>query len=151
GFDRAELAIEPEPAGPHFAGARPAVDAALAARLELEMLDRVGHIGPLAVEPGRRQRAVEDLSGRSDKRATGQILLVAGLFADKHQGRIGGTFSEYSLGGAGMQRTACAGFSLARQRSKRTGRWAAGWLRALRQHLGKMWRHIRFTLGDAAG
>ena len=63
------------------------MDPALAALLELEMLDRIGDVGLGAVDPGLLQRLVEDLPRRADERVAGQILLIAGLFADEHHRR----------------------------------------------------------------
>ena len=44
--------VDPPAAGLHFAGVRLRVDAALAARLELEVLDRIGDVGLQPVDAG---------------------------------------------------------------------------------------------------
>ena len=74
------------------------VDAALAAPLELEMLDRVGDVGALAVDSRLRERAIEQLPGRPDERTPGQILLIARLLADEHDLRVERPFAEHRLG-----------------------------------------------------
>jgi len=65
-----------------LAGGRPLVQPALAALDVLEVLDRVGDVGRLAVDAGLGQRPVEDPPGRADERPA-LLLLVARLLADE--------------------------------------------------------------------
>jgi hypothetical protein len=64
------------------------VHAALAARLPLEVLDRVGDIDDLAPDARLVERAVQHLAGGADERGAAQVLLVARLLADEHQARV---------------------------------------------------------------
>jgi hypothetical protein len=75
------------------------VNAALAARLPFEVLHRVGHKDPLAIDPHGLQRLVQDAPRRSYERMAGLVLLITGLLADQHQRRLDRSFSEYGLGG----------------------------------------------------
>ncbi len=61
------------------------------------MLDDVGDIGELAVDPGFLERPVEQLSGGPDERPAGEVLLVAGLLADEHQPGLWPSFAEDGL------------------------------------------------------
>src|SRR5262245_64234371 len=81
--DRAFL-IEPPPAEVDLIGARTLVQAALAALLVLEVLDRIGHEYFTAIDAGFFHRAVEHAAGGTDKRPPGKIFLISRLFAD-HQ------------------------------------------------------------------
>ena len=58
--------------------------APLAAKRVLEVLHRVGDIGPVARHAGFRQGLVEHLARRPDEGMARQVLLVARLFADEH-------------------------------------------------------------------
>ena len=117
-FDPGEFAIQPEAAGPHFAGIRPLVQAALAARLEFEMLHRVGDVSAGPVEAGFFQCFVEYLSRRSNEWLAGEVFLVARLFADEHHRRIARAFAEHGLCCVPEQRTTRAAFRLVPHRRK---------------------------------
>src|SRR5262249_19762188 len=80
----------------------------LATQHELEVLDRVRDVERVAVETGLPERAVEHLAGRADERSVAEIFLVAGLLADEHDARVGGTASEHGLRGLPEKRTALA-------------------------------------------
>ena len=67
-LDQRDLGVEPRPAGGDLAGVRLLVDAPLAARLPLEVLDDVGDVDRCAVDAGVLERAVEQLAGRADER-----------------------------------------------------------------------------------
>ncbi len=95
--DQREFAFEPRRAGANFADIRLLVQAALAARLEFEVLHRIGDVGAAAVEAGFRQRAIEKLARRPDERAAGEIFLVARLFADEQNRRGARPFAENGL------------------------------------------------------
>ena len=87
-FDHLELALQPVTACGDLHFIRFLVNTALAARLELEMLDCVRYVSQLAVDAGFDERSIEHLAGRPDKRFAGQVLLVSGLFADEYDPRL---------------------------------------------------------------
>ena len=82
-----ELGIQPGPARCELGRVRLLVDPPLAARLPLEVLDRVRDVGEPAVDSGGRQALVEDASRRADEGLAGEVLLVAGLLADEDDRR----------------------------------------------------------------
>lgn len=86
-----------------------------AARLVLEMLDRVGEIERAPVEPRLSQRLVEPLARRPDERLAGQVFLRAGLLADQHRCRIGRILAEHGTVGVAPQRAVPAFRGLAAQ------------------------------------
>jgi hypothetical protein len=73
------------------------VDAALAARLPREVLHGVGHEHAAAIDPGFRQRAVEQLACGADERMSRDVLLVAGLLADEKDARALVAFPGHGL------------------------------------------------------
>ena len=74
------------------------MDAALAARLELEVLHRVGDVCLLSRDAGLIEGDVEDPAGRPDEGFSGNILLVARLLADEHDFRRLRPLAKYCLG-----------------------------------------------------
>jgi hypothetical protein len=66
------------------------MDAPLATRLEFEVFNRVGDIRDDPVETGLGQYLVKGSAGRADERFAGDILLIAGLFADEDDARVSG-------------------------------------------------------------
>jgi hypothetical protein len=73
------------------------VDAPLAARLPLEVLDRVRHVGARPIDPRRLERVVEDAPRRADERPAGLVLLIARLLADEDGVRVRRTLAEDGL------------------------------------------------------
>jgi hypothetical protein len=73
------------------------------------VLDRVGDVGEVAVDSGLLESAVEETAGRADEGVAGDVLLVAGLFADEDDARRGWTFTEDGLRAGGPE---IAGFAL---------------------------------------
>jgi hypothetical protein len=61
------------------------------------MLDSIGDIGGGAVNSGLLQRLIEQSSGRTNKRMSGKVLLVAGLFPYEHDCNPDPPFPEYGL------------------------------------------------------
>ena len=53
-------------------------------RAPLEVLDDVGDEGRLAIDPGLRQRLVQEPAGRAHERLALEVLVIAGLLADEH-------------------------------------------------------------------
>src|SRR5690606_15342921 len=96
-------------AGAHLTGIGFAVDAALTARLELEMLHRIGDVNLCAVDIGLLQDAVEQPAGRADERFACYILLVSGLLADENHTRFLPAFAEHGLRCVLPERAASAG------------------------------------------
>jgi hypothetical protein len=96
--------------------ARPLVHAPLAAQPVLEVLDRVSHVDPSALDPRGDERLIEQLAGGADERPAGQIFRVAGLLADEHHRCVGRVLARTRSGsrGRGGQRShhaACAASS----------------------------------------
>jgi hypothetical protein len=98
--DQAEFVVEPGAAGGGFAGGRFLVDPAGApgATLPLEVLNRIGDVDLGSLDPGRRQRAVEDDARRADKGVTLAVLLIARLLADEHERRMRRPLAKHGLG-----------------------------------------------------
>src|SRR6185369_13341246 len=84
------------------------VDAPLAARCPLEVLDRVRDIERAPVEPGLAKRAVEQSTGRPHEGTPGKVLVVAGLLAHEHERRRFRPLTEHALGGVAVERAAAA-------------------------------------------
>jgi hypothetical protein len=91
------------------------------------MLDRVGHVGVPALDPGLLERFVEEAPCRTHERATLEILMVAGLLADEDEPRALPALAEHRLGRVAPERAGPAvsrGFSERCQRE--TGRQQVG-------------------------
>src|SRR3546814_19152603 len=73
--------VGPRPARAELRLVRFAMHAPLATWFPLEMLDGIGDVAPLPIEARRLQRLVENATGWADERRTGEILVVARLFA----------------------------------------------------------------------
>src|SRR4051794_21597000 len=74
GFDQGDFLVQPPSAGLDLASIRFLMDSALAARLEFEMLHRIGDIDVRAVDAGFFERRVEHFAGRADERLAAQIF-----------------------------------------------------------------------------
>ncbi len=81
------------------------MDAAFAARLELEMLDRVGDVDRLAIDAGVFQRLVQEMSRRPDERLAREIFLIARLLTDEHEFGARRSLAEYGLGRVSVEGT----------------------------------------------
>src|SRR5215212_8944203 len=81
-LDGLELAVQPDSAGGDLRRVRLLVDAALAARDPLEVLDGVRDVDRAAVDPRVLERLVEKLPGGPYERLAQFVLLVTGLLAD---------------------------------------------------------------------
>ena len=104
GLHQRDLAFEPVQAGSGFALRRRLVDAALAAQLELEVLDRVGQVERIARPAELRESTVEKLAGGPDERAAMQVFVITGLLANQHQAGAQRPFAGHRLGRAGADR-----------------------------------------------
>lgn len=91
------------------------MQALLAARLEFEMLHRIGDIGLAAIDAGIGQSAVEEFSCRPNKGPALQVFLIARLLTDKDDRRLRGTLAEDGLGRVFVERAAAAILGLGAQ------------------------------------
>src|SRR5438093_2038706 len=96
-LDELNLSIEPRPARRNLAGVRFLVNASLAARLPLEVLDDVGDVDRGAIDAGVLERAIEQLAGRSDERMSREVFGIARLLADEHELSFAPAFAEDGL------------------------------------------------------
>ena len=86
GLDQAAFRVEPDLAALDLVAVGTFVQPALAAHLVLEMLDRIGDEGVFPGDAGVMQGLVENAAGRTDERLAGNVLFVARLLADQHEG-----------------------------------------------------------------
>jgi hypothetical protein len=100
---RREFGIQPAAAGFDFLLRRCFVEAALPAQFPRKMFYRIGDVEFLAIEACRGERSIEEGARRSDERSSGEVLRVAGLFADQHDSCMGTTFTEHRLRGSTPQ------------------------------------------------
>src|SRR5215471_5334000 len=96
-FHKRKLDIEPGPARRDVLRPRFLVDPPLPAWLPVEVLHHVGDVDIAAVNPGRLERAIEQLARRADEGPPDLIFQVAGLFADQHQPGAFRAFSKHGL------------------------------------------------------
>ena len=61
-----------------------------------------------SVGAGGLQRAVEQRAGRTDERSAGEILLITGLLAHQHDGRLRRSFARDRAAGASPQAASAA-------------------------------------------
>src|SRR3546814_2194558 len=87
------------------------------------MLDGVGDVAPLPIEARRLQRLVENATGWADERRTGEILVVARLFAEQHDARASCAFAEHGLRRVRVQIAAAASGGSLAQRSQTSACW----------------------------
>ena len=106
--NQSQLVLQPRPAGGHLVIIGLGMQALLAGRGELEMLDRVGQIDLAPLDTGRSQCPIQQLAGRAHERPPRQILGVARLFAHNHQARVRRAFAEHGLRGRPAQATGAA-------------------------------------------
>lgn len=119
--DGRQFRLQPGGAGLDLAAGRLLVQAARAARLPLEVLDRIGDVNPAAVDASRLQRLVQKPAGRADEGVALEVLLIARLFADHHE-RCGlRSFPEHRGRGVSVQRAAAAALRGIAQRRQRVG------------------------------
>src|SRR5205085_11727586 len=97
------------------------MDATLAARLPFEMLHCVRDVNFFPFDPRFFEGAIKDFSSRPDKWFSGDILLVAGLFAEKHECRAFRSLADDRLRGVFVERTSCATPRCFRDRSQTGG------------------------------
>ena len=93
-----DLPIQPGAAGGDLEGARLLVQAPLAFLTPLEMFDGVGEVDVAAVDAGLGEGLTQDAARGPYEGLPGQVLLVAGLFADQHQPGAQVALAEDGLG-----------------------------------------------------
>src|SRR4029450_8802974 len=81
-------------------GPRRLVDATLALRSPLEVLDDIGDVGVAALDPRLLQRLVQDAAGRAGEGVPFDVLAVSRLLSDQHQPRPLQPLAEDRLGAA---------------------------------------------------
>jgi hypothetical protein len=106
--DDFDLGIEPRTARSNLRQVRFLVDAPFSALGELEVLHRVRYVDLIAVDPGTFQSLIQDASRGADERFPGEVLLISGLLADKHEASPDQTVTEDGLGRILVKRTASA-------------------------------------------
>src|SRR4029079_4466468 len=98
------------------------VNAPLATRFPFEMFDGVGDVDLAARDACILERFVEHRTGRTDKRRTLPIFLVARLLADKHHPSVFGPRTENDLSG-GLVEVAPAASGRGRGERPNAVRW----------------------------
>src|SRR5262249_24004160 len=96
-LDQRQLRFEPRAAGAEFRSPRRLVDAALAALLDLEVLDGVGDVELLARQTGFGERLLQHLTRRPDERRTLPVFVVSRLLADEDDAGAGRASAEHGL------------------------------------------------------
>ena len=102
-----QLLLQPPSVVLDLACRRLLVDAALSALLELEVLDGIGDVDPMSIDPGIRHRPIEQLARRSHERPALPILLVTRLLADERDRGADGPLAQNRARRARHQRFCC--------------------------------------------
>jgi len=102
-----QLLVQPPAVVPDVACRRFLVDTALAALLELEVLDGIGDVNAASVDAGVRHCSLQELAGGSHERPALPVLLVARLLADEGDRGADGTFAQDRTRRARHQRLCC--------------------------------------------
>ena len=92
-----QLRIEPWPARRDVRHRRFAMDTSLPARFPTKVLNRVGDVHLVAIEPGVGEAPVEQFPGWTDERMALQVLTVTRLLTDDHHPSRGGAFTKDGL------------------------------------------------------
>jgi hypothetical protein len=90
-----QLLVEPPAVVPDLACSRPLVNAALAALLELEVLDGIGEVDALAIDARISHGPIEQPAGRSHERPAQPVLLMPGLLTDESDRSADGAFARH--------------------------------------------------------
>ncbi len=107
GVHEFQLLVEPPAIVPDLACRRLLVDAALAALLELEVLDGVGDVDAVPIDAGVRHRPLQELAGGSHEWPALPVFLVARLLADEGDRGADGTFAQDRTRRTRHQRLCC--------------------------------------------
>src|SRR5947209_17113027 len=92
-----DLGIQPGTAGRDLRSAGLLMNAALAARLPLEMLHNVGYVHVFAVNTGFSQSFIQHRACRSHKWPSGKVFFISRLLAYHHHSRAAAAFTEDGL------------------------------------------------------
>lgn len=106
--DNCHLPLKPAQARPDFRHARLLMQATFAALKKFEVLDRIGDVNGPAVQSGIAQRPVEEQPRRSNEGLASNVLLVAGLLPNEHQGCRNRSFAEHGLRSGSVERASPA-------------------------------------------
>jgi len=143
GADGFYLSIQPGAACCDFAHGGFFMDAALAARLPLEVLYGIRDVCSAALDAGFFQAGVEQTARGSDEGTASEILLIAGLLTNEQNRCRGATLSEDGLRGIAIEVATAALFGGCQQRPQIVSRGK----KIDCGYLGILWRHIAY---DAA-
>lgn len=117
-FHRLDFGDQPWSAGDDFDAARFLMNTALTHSFELEMLDGIGLVRERGVDLGVLKRLRQQSARRSDEGKSLLVLIIARLFADEHQRRIGFAVAEDGLRSVFEQGAAAAVNRRASQRAQ---------------------------------
>jgi hypothetical protein len=92
---KSQFLVQPPPVVCDLACRRLLVDAALAALLELEVLDGIGDVDAVALDASFRHRPVEELAGGSNEGFPLVVFLVARLLANEGDRGADWTFAQH--------------------------------------------------------
>lgn len=105
-FDRFQFGIEPRATGGDLASAGLLVNAALAPRLPLEVLDGICNVDLIPVEAGLLQTLIQKPTCGAYERPPFAVFAIAGLLAQEDHSSLSRALAEYSLGCLLIQRAA---------------------------------------------
>src|SRR5919201_1906907 len=97
GPDHRQLGVEPRPAGLDLGRIGLLMEPFLAARLPLEVFDRVGHVDQGPVDAGLLEGAIQKAPGWADERFALDVLAIAGLLSNEHDRRAIAPLTKYGL------------------------------------------------------
>jgi hypothetical protein len=92
-----QFCVEPWPARGDVRHRRLAMDTSLPARFPTEVLDRVGDVDLVAIEPSLGEASIEELPGWTDERMALEVLTVTRLLTYDHHPSRGGALAEHGL------------------------------------------------------
>jgi hypothetical protein len=105
-----QFGVQPWPAGTNLFDARLLMYPQFAARLPLEVFDRIGDVHLIAVYASLFEALVEQFAGRTHERTALLILVIAGLFTDHHDCDVACfpglprlDFAKHGLGGISIE------------------------------------------------
>jgi len=102
------------------------MDTSLPARFPTEVLDRVGDVHLVAIEPGIDEASVEQLPGWTDERMALEVLTVTRLLTDDHHPSRGGALAEHGLGAEVVEVAPGADLGCTLERLEVDSRWEEG-------------------------
>src|ERR1700728_5307644 len=83
----------------------------------------VGHVYLVPSDPRLAEQPVHQMPSRADERPPLKVFVVAGLLAEEHDARAGGSFAEYGLRCMAPQAAVLAFIRLLCQFRQRTRHW----------------------------